>query len=186
MSAPTQSSIPETSLELSILRSLRRIQRAVADHGHVLVEGYHVTMPQLLCLRQLAALGTTGPNNLAAELGVSQATISGMIDRLEARGYVRRSRSSIDKRKVMLDLTDRGMELEAAAPSLLQEKLTRGLQRRAHRWGITIDLVLRELLEMMGEGDDLTEPPLLGSEGAAVTGPPDEEIEGGPRHAQDD
>jgi DNA-binding MarR family transcriptional regulator len=159
--------MPETSLELSILRSLRRIQRAVADQGHVLVEGYQVTMPQLLCLRQLAALGTTSPSSLAAELGVSQATISGMIDRLEARGYVHRSRSSIDKRKVILDLTDRGMELEAAAPSLLQEKLTRGLQRRAHRWGITIDLVLRELLEMMGEGEDFTEPPLLGGQGSA-------------------
>jgi DNA-binding MarR family transcriptional regulator len=164
MSALTQAPMSERSLELSILRSLRRIHRAVADQGHLLVEGYQVTLPQILCLRQLAALGTTTPSILAAELGVSQATISGMIDRLEARGYVRRSRCSIDKRKVMLDLTERGMELENAAPSLLKEKLTRGLERRARRWGITIDLALRELLEMMGEGDDLTEPPLLGAE----------------------
>jgi DNA-binding MarR family transcriptional regulator len=165
MSAQTESLPPEASLESSILRSLRRIHRAVAVQGRRLVEGYQVTMPQLLCLRQLAALGTTSPGVLAAELGVSQATISGMIDRLEARGYVRRSRSSIDKRKVMLDLTERGTKLETAAPSLLQEKLTCELQRRAPRWGITIDLVLRELLEMMGEGNDPTEPPLLGGEG---------------------
>jgi DNA-binding MarR family transcriptional regulator len=178
--------MPETSLELSILRSLRRIHRAVADQGHVLVEGYQVTMPQLLCLRQLAALGTTSPSILAAELGVSHATISGMIDRLEARGYVRRSRSSSDKRRVMLDLTERGMELNAAAPSLLQEKLTHGLKHRAPRWCITIDLVLRELLDMMGEAGNLVEPPLLGGEGGAVTGPPDDVIQGGLRHAQDD
>jgi hypothetical protein len=99
---------------------------------------------------------------------------------------VRRSRSSIDKRKVMLDLTEPGMELEASAPSLLQEKLTRGLQRRAPRWGITIDLVLRELLEMMGEADDLTEPPLLCGEEATENGPPDEETQEQPRHAKDD
>jgi DNA-binding MarR family transcriptional regulator len=154
----------ETSLGVSILRSLRRINRTVAAQGRLLVEGYQVTMPQLLCLRQLAALATTSPSTLAAELGVSQATISGMIDRLEARGYVRRSQSSVDRRKVLLDLTDKGKELEAAAPSLLQEKLTRELERRAPRWRTTIDLALRELLDMMGEGDDLSEPPLLGGE----------------------
>jgi DNA-binding MarR family transcriptional regulator len=161
MSAETQALLPQASLEASILRSLRRINRAVATQGRLLVMGYQVTMPQLLCLRQLAALGTTSPSALAIELGVSQATISGMIDRLEARGYVRRSRSSIDKRKVMLDLTEEGRELEAAAPSLLQEKLSRGLQRRAPRWCTAIDLALRELLDMMGEADDLSEPPLL-------------------------
>jgi DNA-binding MarR family transcriptional regulator len=156
---------PEASLESSILRSLRRINRAVASQGRLLVEGYQVTMPQLLCLRQIATLGRTCPSALSAELGVSQATISGMIDRLEGRGYVRRSRSSVDRRKIMIGLTEEGKRVEAAAPSLLQEKLTGGLRRRAPRWGITIDLVLRELLDMMGEGNDAAEPPLLGGEG---------------------
>jgi DNA-binding MarR family transcriptional regulator len=143
------------------------MNQAVASQGRRLVEGYQMTMLQFLCLRQLGPLGTTSRDVLASELAVNQATVSGMTDRPEALGYVQPSRSSMDKKKGMIDLTERGMALQSADPCLLREKPARGLHRRAPHWGITIYLVLREHLDMMGEGDDLTEPPLLGGGGSS-------------------
>lgn len=162
---------PETAQ--SIMRSLRRIQQIIGAQGRRAVERYEVTMPQLLFLRQLGSLGTTTPSAVARRLGVSQATVSGMIDRLEARGHVERSRSARDRRKVMLDLTAQGRALVAEAPLPLQERLADALARRSPRWCATIDLVLSEIVEMMGEtGPGADAPPLLAAEGVAEPPPP--------------
>lgn len=165
MSAPIDASTtaPEREPEIaqSIMRSLRRIQQIISTQGRRAVERYEVTMPQLLFLKQLGSLGTTTPSAVARRLGVSQATVSGMIDRLETRGHLARSRSSLDRRKVMLDLTEQGRALVADAPLPLQERLADALARRSPRWRATIDLALSELIEMMGESGPAPDAPAL-------------------------
>lgn len=171
MSVAAQVPAEPVPLEESILRSLRQINQAVAAQSRQLGERYQVTLPQLLCLKQLTGLGTTTPSALASAMQVSQATVTGMIDRLEARGYVRRARSSVDKRKIMLDLTEQGAALAAAAPSPLQERLMRGLQSRSPRWRAAIDLALRELADMIGAGEEGASAPMLGGDDAKRSEP---------------
>lgn len=58
--------------------------------------------------RALAALSETGPvpvGRLAARLGATPATTSAALDRLEARGYVRRDREGDDRRQVRVSVT---------------------------------------------------------------------------------
>jgi len=154
------------AVEQSILRSLRRIQQVIGAQRRRVVERFEITVSQLLCLKELGVLGTTTPSALARRIGVSHATVTGMIDRLEGRGLVKRSRSSVDKRNVMLDLTARGRALEAAAPLSVEERLAAGLARRSPRWCATLDLALAELVEMMGELEGRHAPPLLGADEA--------------------
>lgn len=58
--------------------------------------------------RALAALSETGAipvGRLAARLGATPATTSAALDRLEARGYVRRERVDDDRRQVSVSVT---------------------------------------------------------------------------------
>jgi DNA-binding MarR family transcriptional regulator len=80
-----------------------------------------------LSLRQLSALTMieseqTTLGDVARRLMVTPAVVTGLIDRLERRGYVRRINSTDDRRRVLLALTDEGrVAAEAVSNSLRQE-----------------------------------------------------------------
>ena len=48
------------------------------------------------------------PSELSAATGLSLAATTAMVDRLERKGFVRRSRSADDRRKVLVDMTPEG------------------------------------------------------------------------------
>jgi DNA-binding MarR family transcriptional regulator len=60
---------------------------------------------------------------------VNSSTVTGIIDRLEQKGFVERSRISPDRRVITISLTDRGKELGDHAPPPLQKKIVEGLKK---------------------------------------------------------
>lgn len=50
------------------------------------------------------------PTNITRELGISSASTTAMLDRLERSGYLRREPHPFDRRKVFVTLGDRPME----------------------------------------------------------------------------
>ena len=52
--------------------------------------------------------------DLAGHMGVTVATMSLAIDRLEAKGYVRRDRDPTDRRRVLLRVTAGGLRVREA------------------------------------------------------------------------
>ena len=146
----------------SILRALRRIIRAVDLYSRQLSIRHSLTGPQLVCLRQLVQQGPMTPGRLAREVSLSPATISGILDRLERRGYVTRSRRPEDKRQVLVAITTRGRELTGRTPPPLHERFTRRLAELPESRQAEIHRVLGEVVEMM-EADDIEAAPLLAS-----------------------
>jgi DNA-binding MarR family transcriptional regulator len=57
-------------------------------------------------------------NDLARHMGVTAATMSLMVDRLERKGYVGRLRDTADKRRVHLRLTSAGVRIREASSVL--------------------------------------------------------------------
>jgi len=51
------------------------------------------------------------PGHLARHLGQETQSITGLIDRLESRGWIVRQRTLVDRRKVVLEVTDEGRRL---------------------------------------------------------------------------
>ncbi|MFZ0547886.1 MAG: MarR family transcriptional regulator [Candidatus Promineifilaceae bacterium] len=89
---------------MSIMMPLTRTIAAELRHGEKSLNMAH--------LGALAML-TERPCNLSelADLqGVSLPTMSGSISRLETRGWVRRERSTADRRVVMVELTSKGQQ----------------------------------------------------------------------------
>jgi DNA-binding MarR family transcriptional regulator len=146
----------------SILRSLRRIIRAIDQHSRRLSRKFNLTVPQLVCLRQLILSGPSTPGNLAAKVFLSQATVTGILDRLEARDLIRRERSSPDRRRVIVSLTDAGQRLAREMPWPLQERFAARLAALPEAGQQVIDQVLKQIVEMM-EVREVDAWPIVGS-----------------------
>lgn len=69
-----------------------------------------LTPPQFAALAKLADVGETSQNQLGSLIAMDAATVKGVIDRLKARGLVDLTRHDIDKRRLMVSLTDEGRE----------------------------------------------------------------------------
>jgi DNA-binding MarR family transcriptional regulator len=103
-----------------ILIALRRIIRAVDLHSKKLVKETGLTAPQLVVLQTLLRAGPLKPSTLSREISLSQPTVTAILDRLEKAGLVARARSEIDRRAVLVELTDTGRAAATSAPELLQ------------------------------------------------------------------
>jgi DNA-binding MarR family transcriptional regulator len=68
-----------------------------------------VTSAQFIILATLALDGTGSATNLCKGISYDAGAMTRMIDRLEEKGLIRRSRCANDRRLVYLDLTDGGM-----------------------------------------------------------------------------
>jgi DNA-binding MarR family transcriptional regulator len=148
------------SMKRSILVALRRIIRAVDLHSHRLMEEHGLTGPQLAALHEIVRHGTASARNLARSLQVSQPTITGILDRLEQRGFVSRARNASDRRAIDVAITDEGQRALATAPPLLQERFSDELAK-LHPWEQTMILATLQRVAAMMDAEDLTAAPHL-------------------------
>ncbi len=63
--------------------------------------------------------GKAAPSDLAADLDLAPASVTGRLDALERRGFVRRTPSTTDRRRVDVELTDRGRSTWLGAMDVL-------------------------------------------------------------------
>lgn len=85
-----------------------------------------ITYPQYLVLMVLWETGSMTVNNIAKKLVLNTNTITPLLKRMEMQGLLKRQRSEVDERKVIVELTQKGEELKAAA-STIPEKLASNL-----------------------------------------------------------
>lgn len=137
----------------SIFSSFRRIIRAIDLHSRQISIRYKLTLPQLACMRHLLT-GPCNPSDLARAVFLSQPTVTGILDRLEARGLVERQRSVVDRRKVSVGLTDEGRRITEAAPEPLQEQFAARLHSLNIEQQKDMDSVLRVIADMMDSADN--------------------------------
>lgn len=119
----------DSDLEDLIVASIRRIVRAVDLHSRHLVEEHGITAPQLAVLAEAGRLKGSSIGALARAVHLSQPTVSGVLDRLERRGFVRRQRSESDRRAVVVAVTEKGQRVLQESPSLLQDRFRQELAR---------------------------------------------------------
>lgn len=114
-----------------VLIALRRIIRATDLHSKFLAKNTGLTSPQMLLLQTLLSNGEDTVGGLAKGMSLSQATVTTILDRLEKKTLIVRERSTSDRRKVLVHLSDNAMDILKDAPLPLQEQFTRqfsGLQ----------------------------------------------------------
>jgi DNA-binding MarR family transcriptional regulator len=146
--------------EDSILRSIRRISRAIDIHSRRLAKQYALTGPQLVCLREIIRQEVATPSGIARAVSLSQGTVTGILDRLERRGLIERVRSQRDKRRIHVSVTDAGRELVAQAPSPMHEEFSARLGGLHDGEQAMIDWVLQRVVGLM-EAERVDAAPML-------------------------
>jgi DNA-binding MarR family transcriptional regulator len=151
-----------------ILVALRRVTRAVDQYSRQLAQSYGLTGPQAVIMKALARDEDLTMGELARRVNLSQATVTDIAKRLEARGLLERRRSDDDRRRVGIRLTDNGRELMANPLPLLQEHFVARLHE-LHDWEQTQLLSSLQRIGEMMNAQDLDAAPLLASGGLAAT-----------------
>lgn len=101
--------------------AMQQYQRSVEAFDDAVGRALDLGVAERRCLDWL----TDGPRSageLAVATGLRPAATTAMIDRLSARGLVRRVASDTDRRKVLVEMTDAGRELTWRAYGPLVEE----------------------------------------------------------------
>jgi DNA-binding MarR family transcriptional regulator len=118
----------KSTLMSGIMDDIRRVFKAVNDQSKRAEHETGITGPQLWTIKVITESSPINLKDLAGRMFVHPATVVGIIDRLEAKGLVTRTRSKGDRRNVDIDLTDSGRELVAGSPEVAQGLLLKGLK----------------------------------------------------------
>ena len=114
-------------LEQQVGFLLRCAHQRASEMFKAVMGSFGVTPRQFAALAKLDDLGTVSQNQLGRLTAMDQATISGVIARLSARGYVRQSPDPRDGRLLALALTAAGHEAVAAMKAVAAEVSRRTL-----------------------------------------------------------
>jgi DNA-binding MarR family transcriptional regulator len=141
----------EENISMQIMMRLRQIVQEMARHSKHLQEKYKITLPQLICLKEVSNHGPIAIGALCKIVFISNSSVTGIIDRLEKRKLVQRDRISKDRRQVHVEITDVGQQFLKEAPTPLHHRFVEKLESMQHNdismilWGLEL------LVDMLGQ-----------------------------------
>lgn len=106
----TEAASARRQAETEFLTVTRKAGAAMQLLGAAAAERIGINVTDLNCLNILALSGHLTAGELARATGLTTASITGVLDRLEEAGFVRRERDARDRRRVVVRLdATRGM-----------------------------------------------------------------------------
>jgi DNA-binding MarR family transcriptional regulator len=145
----TKNKLAEIAQEID--HDLRAIRERIRRPLEAEIARGNLTGPQQLVMRALVQSEGISLKDLSAQLGLAHSTVSGIIDRLQERGLVRRQTNEADKRVTRIIVTEEVRKfLRDTMPRLAIHPLVQAMkgvnatQRRAIVKGIK---TLRQALE---------------------------------------
>jgi DNA-binding MarR family transcriptional regulator len=118
----------KAAMVADIIDDIRRVFQVLTDQSRKIEHETSLTGPQLWVVKILKETSPLKVSELARRMYLHPATMVGLLDRLEAKGLVKRTRSETDRRVVYIDLTQQGRELEINSPEVVQNLLVKGLE----------------------------------------------------------
>ena len=115
---------------LTILTKIRKIIRSVNLESKRIQKEYGISIPQLLCLNFLRQQLNFQASHKEIKdfLQLNASTVTGIISRLDNKGFIARLPKMQDKRVGLVTLTAKGMEILDLTPEPLHEQLTNKLK----------------------------------------------------------
>ena len=157
----------DMDLQDQVLVSLRRIIRATDLHSRKLGKQTGLTTPQLVILSATGNLQEPTVSDVAKAVSLSLATVTTILNRLQSNGLVNRERSQIDRRRVIVTLTDAGRERLIQAPKPLQDSFV-GRFSRLDNWEQHQIVAALERVATMMDAEQLDAAPLLATGEAVI------------------
>lgn len=91
-----------------VLAAIRDLAHGVDRYRLALSARHGLAVSEVITLAHLASTGSVRASDVAARTGLAQGSVTGLLDRLERRGYVERIRPPQNRRVVLVELTGPG------------------------------------------------------------------------------
>ncbi|HEX7504416.1 MAG TPA: MarR family transcriptional regulator [Syntrophales bacterium] len=118
----------EKNLIREINGNLRHLIQLLQTRSKKIRKETGITGPQILAMKTLSESPGISISELARRIYLHPATVVGIVDRLERRGFVVRKRSKEDRRQVNVKLTAKGNGALRKAPGAAQGSVPGGLE----------------------------------------------------------
>ena len=142
-----------------IVGSIRQLYRTVYLDSSKTSRRHDLTGPQSGLLRTLAQHGPLSSADLSRKLFVTPSNLTGIVDRLEKKGHVKRIRKEGDRRIALITLSEQGSELSRFLPDPIENKLISGLADLDTEKVRSLSQSLNQILNLI-DADQVTEVPL--------------------------
>ena len=107
----------------AVMNTIRTADMAFERIGRLL-RPLNVSAAGGLVLGQLRDNGPMSPSELGERLIVTRATVTGLLDSLERRGFVLRSANPADRRSLLVEITPLGLEVVQQVRSIVHRHET--------------------------------------------------------------
>lgn len=140
-----------------VLRNIKQVQTELKKKVHGHFKNLELTAPQGMTLFTLSHHGSLKISEISEKMGLSNSTISGIVDRLEAQSLVERVRSKEDRRVVYVSLTKETKEMLSKHEDVMDQWVGEALAYASEEElnqileGLEI---LNRLLNRVSEGDE--------------------------------
>lgn len=134
-----------------VVSSLRRLFKGIHEYSKAMQRRSGLSSPQAWALTILDAERGLSLGDVAERMYAHPSTVSGIMERLVARGWVRRQTDARDRRGIRLSLTPSGRRLLRSSPPPVQV----GLRRALVAMPPARLRVLRESLEQVARGAEI-------------------------------
>ncbi|WGS64088.1 MarR family winged helix-turn-helix transcriptional regulator [Marinitoga aeolica] len=111
-----------------IIVLFKEIKEAVKKTMVTSFKDVDITSSQWLVLGVLLKNGKMTMSKLSKYVGLSNSTVSGIVDRLERQGYVVRIRDEKDRRKVYVKVTDKFNEVAKKSHMSIEKSIEKKLK----------------------------------------------------------
>jgi DNA-binding MarR family transcriptional regulator len=136
--------------ELNFVHWIAATRKALYRAFEAHAEAFDLTTAQFQVLKRLWQGDGIPTSVLTKDICSDGGTVTGLLDRLEAKGLVSRERNPEDRREVRIGLTERGRELEAPLMKIVNavnERAIRGLDPEERRRLIAVMKKIGDNLE---------------------------------------
>jgi DNA-binding MarR family transcriptional regulator len=145
-----------------ILIPIRKVVRSINLDSKKIQKECGLSIPQILALTYLnrASNFQCKQIELRKFLELNSSTVTGIVKRLEKKGFVAKLPAKDDKRSTQLSLTSSGLDILEKAPPLLQEQLVNKLAVLPTEKFNIVQQGLEILVEALG-AEDIDAGPIL-------------------------
>ena len=147
---------------VEVLINIRKIIRSINLESKRIEKEYGISIPQYLCLNFLDTQENyrATAKAIGTHLNLNASTVSGIVSRLEKKGYLAKLPNQKDRRSTYIYLTAIGEKVVNSIPDLLHEKLTKKLQQLPESDLIDLQSSLSLLINLM-EVENIDASPVI-------------------------
>lgn len=122
---------PRTKLEAELIEAVRANQNATHQMDAAVHAAMGVNATEGRCLDIIDRHGRIAAGMLAGEAGLTNGAVTGVLDRLEAKGYARRVPDSKDRRRILVEITNKRRRAATKLYSPLKEMSDEWIEDRS-------------------------------------------------------